>query len=260
MFDVAKFKHLLSTQWLGHDLRYFEQLDSTNTYAKQIPQKDISHGLVCLTDNQLKGRGQYERNWESRPNKNLTFTIVFTPAKAERLHVLTLTCALAALEEMENISGIDTCLKWPNDIILNGKKAGGLLTESVFSGNKLDRVLVGVGLNINQTEFSKSLERKATSLKKETKRDFVREKLLSSLLGRLEYKYRLWNTMDEGLLKSINRRLAGYGRWIRLMVNGEEKPGKRKLIGINEQGELLLLNEDADVETFTYEQIRLITD
>jgi len=260
LFDVAKFKQLLSTQWLGHDLRYFDQLESTNTYAKQIPRREISHGMICLTDNQLKGRGQYERNWESSPNQNLTFTIVFMPGKAERLHVLTLTCAIAAVEEFDNISGIDPCLKWPNDIILNGKKAGGLLTESVFSGNKLDRVLVGVGLNINQTKFSKNLEPKVTSLKKETNRDFVREELLSRLLGRLEYKYRLWNTMDEGLLKSINRRLAGYGRWIRLMVNGEEKPGKRKLIGINEQGELLLLNKDADVETFTYEQIRLITD
>lgn len=260
MFNVDRYKGALHTQWLGYEVLYFEELESTNSYLKQADADQIYHGTVCLTDHQTKGRGQYERNWVSSPGKNLTFTIAFMPSRAERLHVLTLACARAAVELIENRSDDQAFIKWPNDIVMNGKKVAGILTETVFSGNNLDRVLVGIGFNVNQKKFGKSLKESATSLRLETGSDFDREQLLADYMGLIEYYYRQWHRNETELLKSINQKIIGYGEWIALSVNGDDYSDKYKLLGVNERGELAVINKESEVETFSYEQIRLITD
>jgi len=260
LFDEDRYRKALKTQWLGYDFKYFEELESTSSYLKKLESDRISHGSVCLADHQTKGRGQYERNWESAPGMNLTFTMAFKPGRAERLHVLTLACARAMVELVETKAGKCASIKWPNDIYLDGGKVSGLLTETVFSGNSLDRVLLGIGLNVNQEQFGEPLAGTATSLSIETGRTFGRERLLADCLGLCEFYYGLWSRNETGLLKSINQKIIGYGQWIRLSVNGHDYDGKYKLIGINEKGELAVINKEAGVETFSYEQIRLITD
>lgn len=260
MFDVDHFKNVLHTQWLGHDFQYIEELESTNSYVKKIPDEEISHGKVCLADHQTKGRGQYERNWESTPEQNLTFTIALKPQRTERLHILTLACAGAIVELIEKETALKASIKWPNDVMVNDGKVGGLLTETVFSGNSLDRVVVGVGFNVNQEKFGKEIQKKATSLKMEDGHSFSREKLLAEYLGITEYCYGLWHKNDPQLLKSINQKIIGYGNWIHLSVNGDSRPDKYKLVGVNEKGHLTVINKESEVETFSHEQIRLITD
>lgn len=260
MFNVDQFNKILDTQWVGQDLRYFNKLDSTNSYLKKISCDEITQGMVCLADDQTKGRGQYERSWESSPGQNLTFTIAFKPGQAERLHVLTLACAYAATALIEHNTALKAFIKWPNDVLVNNRKVAGLLTETVFSGNKLDRVLVGIGLNINQEYFGDSLTEKATSLKLEHGTAFSREELLAEYLALIEYCYTRWHQNDTDLLRSINKKLVGYGKWINLSINGHSPSDKYKLLGINEKGQLTVINHDAEVKTFSYEQIRLITD
>ncbi|MDR8394058.1 biotin--[acetyl-CoA-carboxylase] ligase [Aliifodinibius sp. S!AR15-10] len=260
MFDVDQFKKALQTQWVGHEIRYFEKLESTNSHLKTISSDEISHGMICLADDQTKGRGQYERNWESMPGQNLTFTMVFKPGRAERLHVLTLACAYATAILIEKKTSLKAQIKWPNDLIVNRRKIAGLLTETVFSGNRLDRVLVGIGFNINQESFGKALDHKATSLKIEDGSTFEREKLLAEYLNFIEYCYTRWHQNDTELLRSINQKLIGYGEWITLSVNGQSSTDRYKLLGINEKGQLTVINQEAGVETFSYEQIRLIID
>lgn len=218
--------------------------------------------MICLTDKQTKGRGQYERNWESKPGKNLTFSLVFKPQITGRFHVLTMACALGIVEHLNEFVSDNpcACIKWPNDIILNDKKIAGLLTETVFSGNKLDRLVIGIGLNVNQEAFSAEVADTATSVFLERKEPVDRELLLSHLLSRIEYKYNLWHRKKRELLKTINRNIVGYGQWVGLKVNGKLKDEPFKLLGINEQGQLLMLNQDAEIESFSYEQIRLVTD
>lgn len=261
-FDLTAFEKNLSTQWLGQSVCYFEELDSTNSFAKSMATDEVQQGMVCLTDNQTKGRGQYERNWESKSGKNLTFSLVFRPQTSERFHVLTLACALAIVEQLNELIDENPCtsIKWPNDVMLNKKKIAGLLTESVFNGNKPDRLVVGVGLNVNQCNFSQEVSEKATSISLEKGKQISREKLLSDLLGRIEYKYSLWHRQKTDLLKSINQNIIGYGQWVGLKVNEEQRHGSYKLLGINEKGKLLLLNNDGGIESFSYEQIRLVTD
>lgn len=261
-FDVSLFRQQLDSQWLGHSVCYFEELESTNTYLKKISADEVEQGMLCLTDNQTRGRGQYERDWQSEPGENLTFSLALKPPSTERFHVLTLSCALALVEHLNNSlsENSSACIKWPNDVMFNDKKTAGLLTETVFSGNKFDRLVIGIGLNVNQTEFTDELEEKTTSIRKEIGKRINREKFLCDLLNRIEYKYNMWQRQQPDLLKSINRNVRGYGQWIGLKVDGEMREDTYKLLGIDETGQLLMLNHDGGIEKFSYEQIRLVTD
>jgi BirA family biotin operon repressor/biotin-[acetyl-CoA-carboxylase] ligase len=260
-FDIDLFQQKLSTQWLGQAICYVKKLESTNSYVKKMPLNEIVHGMLCLADNQTKGRGQYERKWESESGQNLTFSLVFRPTEQERFHVLTLACALAIVETLtELLSDAEVCIKWPNDVLINQKKVAGLLTETMFSGNELDRLVVGIGLNVNQEQFLSEVASGATSVKKVHGEFVARELLLSDLLSRIEYKYRLWERRQRDLMKSINRNIVGYGQWVGLQVNGALQDDAYKLLGINETGQLLMLNQDGGIESFSYEQIRIVTD
>lgn len=260
-FDIAAFQQQLSTQWLGHSFSYREELESTNSFVKSLSQEKLNHGLLCLTDNQTRGRGQYERKWESEPGLNLTFSLVFRPQTTERFHVLTLALALAIAEYINSVSkNSKATIKWPNDVMIDDKKIAGLLTETMFSGNTLDRLVIGIGLNVNQQKFSSIVEGKATSLELEQVNFDNRETLLCQLLKRMEHKFSLWHRQQQDLVKDINRNIIGYGHWVGLKINGIEQEETYKLLGINEQGQLLMLNHDGGIASFSYEQIRLITD
>lgn len=215
------------------------------------------HGAVILADYQTGGRGQYHRSWKVEPGQNLTFSLIFEPPKPERFSLLTLSCALAVAEVIDKHAGISTRLKWPNDILHENKKLSGILTETQFSGNKLERVVVGIGLNVNQNEFRDELKNKATSLRLEASKSFSREKLLAEILQKIEYRYRLWNEFNPDLVKQINRMMAGYGEWTQLSVNDEKLNGEYKFLGVNEAGALVALTRELDVRTFSYEQVRV---
>lgn len=260
MFNKHTYHQKLNTQWLGQTLLYFEELPSTSSYLKQLPSEKVAHGALCITDNQTRGRGQYERNWESDPAQNLTFTVAFKPTIPSRFHVLTMACAKAAVDLVRNEYALEACIKWPNDIMAEGRKIGGLLTETTFNGNRLDRLLVGIGLNINQTKFSDAIADKASSLKLLCGNSIERENFLADYLSRIEFEYSRWLRNKSDLLKEINQKIIGYGCWIKLAVNGDELAGKFKLIGINEQGQLTVVDSEGALQTFSYEQIRLVID
>lgn len=260
MFQLNAFKKLLTTQWLGHNMLYFEDLDSTNSYLKKLSEDEVSHGLLCLTDRQTRGRGQYDKSWESEPGENLTFTIAFKPRESGRFHIFTMVCAKAIVDEIEKEYGLKSYIKWPNDIYVDEKKIGGLLTESTFSGNKIDRLLVGIGLNVNQQTFPQHLKDKAASLKQLTGEELSREELLARILSRIEYGYARWHKRDHSLLKEINQKIEGYGQWVKLKIGDNIKPEPAKLLGINEGGQLAIINPEGEIETFSYEQIRIIAD
>ncbi|MCG2589140.1 biotin--[acetyl-CoA-carboxylase] ligase [Rhodohalobacter sulfatireducens] len=258
-FDVERFSHMLQTSWLGHEFIYLEKTDSTNSYLKKIPSRELIHGTVTLTDHQEKGRGQYERRWEAEPFKNLTFTIAFRPKLSDRFNLLSLAVAYSITEVLEEYLEDSVCLKWPNDILINGKKIGGLLTECTFNGSKPDRVLIGLGLNVGQTEFSNEINSIATSLKREANHSVEREELLNKILLSIENVYHRWHKQDEILKQDISKKILGYGEWVDIDVNGVVPNQKFKFIGVNSNGELLMLNEQLDVNKFIYEQVRIIT-
>jgi BirA family biotin operon repressor/biotin-[acetyl-CoA-carboxylase] ligase len=258
LFEIETYQKKLATRWLGQNLIYHPELDSTNTFMKNVDRKEVTHGQICITDFQKKGRGQYERNWEGGRGENLTFTIVFTPADAQRFPVLTLACARAVVAQIDKTIQQKASIKWPNDVYINQKKVTGILTESAFNGNSLDRLLVGIGINMNQVHFSDGVQEKATSLQRVSGEKINREKFLVELLSRIEYEYVLWLKQNTEQLKTINQKMIGYGEWVTLRVDGNILDNKYKLLGINEEGYLTGISKAGGLKIFSYEQIRVI--
>ena len=261
MFNTQHFEKALTTSWLGHNYFFFEELGSTNTYAKKMSRVDTLHGVLVLADSQTQGRGQYDRYWEAAPGENLTFSLVFEPQNASRLTVLALACALAVAQICsEEVQPEKALLKWPNDILVGGHKVGGVLTEAIFNGSVLERVIIGMGVNVNQASFSDKISGSTTSLSVTAQKKYSRERLLAHILTKIEYHYRLWANRDINLLKAINKSMIGYGLWTRLHVNGLQREGEYKFLGVNENGALVVLNKDLEVDTFSYEQVRISID
>lgn len=257
-FHVDEFKKNALTKWLGREFIYLKEVESTNSYLKRLPADQWSHGTVLLTDIQTAGRGQYEKSWISDPFRNLTFTIALKPEINSSLTLLTLGCASAVSDVLQRYCHEPIQIKWPNDIFVAGMKMGGILTESVFMGSRIERVLLGIGININQTEIKQLYSYNSCSLADLTQTEFTREGLLSECLQEIELMYENWLHLNPAMIKSIHSRLIGYGEWVKLQVYDELLPDTYKCIGVNEKGELLMLNEQLDVDKFSYEQVRIV--
>ena len=257
-FHVDEFKKNSLTEWLGRDFIYLNEVESTNTYLKRLPSDQLGHGTVLLTDNQTAGRGQYEKSWISDPCKNLTFTIALKPEINVSLTLLTLGCASAVSDVLQKYSPNPLRIKWPNDIFVNDKKLAGILTESVFMGNRIERVLIGIGININQTEIQQLNSYSSCSLTDLSTVKFTKEELLNECLHEIELMYEKWVHSSPVMIKSINSKLIGYGEWVKIQVYNELLPDSFKCLGVNDKGELLMLNEQLDVDKFSYEQVRIV--
>lgn len=180
----------LETDFLGKKIEYFENIDSTHNYVKKLPDEKLENGMIILAENQTSGVGTHGRKWHTEKGKNLTFNIVLIPncdiKKIEKLTIVIAKCIVRSLEKLYNIK---TNIKEPNDIILNGKKLAGILTESISQGKIIKKIYIGIGINVNQEFFNDEIEKIATSLKKEFKKDFSKTLILKSFLEIFEKEY-----------------------------------------------------------------------
>jgi BirA family biotin operon repressor/biotin-[acetyl-CoA-carboxylase] ligase len=260
-FNVELFKSTLSTAWLGQEFLHLDRVDSTNSYLKNVPDGELRHGTVLLTDHQTGGRGQYKKQWHSGANKNLTFTIAFRPERADRMPLLTLSCANAVSSVLDTYSKSPVKLKWPNDLIIDDQKLGGILTECIFLGNKPDRILIGIGLNIYSNGYDGIQLDSAVCLEEVCREavDIGREHLLSGCLESIEEAYSEWADKYTDLHKKVSKRLMGYGNWVNISIDGVREKGSFKFLGVNAEGEPIALNEELDVNTFKHGQVRIHT-
>lgn len=257
-FHVDEFKKNSLTEWLGREFIYLNEVESTNSHLKGLPADQLSHGTILLTDNQTAGRGQSDKRWISDPYKNLTFTLALKPDINSSLTLLTLGCASAISDVLQRYCHDPIRIKWPNDIFVAGMKIGGILTESVFMGSRIERVLIGIGINIKQTEIKELNSYKSCSLAELSHTTFTRENLLNECLQEIEFMYENWLHSNPVMIKSIHSRLIGYGEWVKIQVYDELLPDTYKCLGVNDKGELLMLNEQLDVDKFSYEQVRIV--
>lgn len=258
MFNISSFNRLLQTGWLGRRFWYFQTLESTNRYLQDLPANRLSQGLICLTDNQTVGKGQFGRKWLSDANDNLTFTIVLKPARNFGLQLISLAVMYALKKSLDSMFPMDCQVKWPNDLLISGKKAAGLLTECRYNGKKLDRVYLGLGLNVNQSRFPEEISEHATSVIHHTGGQPVdRALLLAVFLNTLEPVLGQAEDGDRDLIRNINRSIQGYGQWVSLSVDGIREETPVKILGVNEFGFLMVLTANDEVKIFTHEQIRI---
>ena len=187
----------LDTARFGQSMRGAETVGSTNTMAAAWAREGAPDGSVVVTEYQSKGRGRHGRTWDAQRGKNLMFSVVLRPAlAADRLGLITIAASVAVAEAIDAfLTGHEAALKWPNDVLLEGRKTCGMLLESSLSGAQTaqavtaEAVVLGVGLNVNQTDFPESLADTATSLHLTTGRSVPRAPLFARLLQRLEARY-----------------------------------------------------------------------
>jgi BirA family biotin operon repressor/biotin-[acetyl-CoA-carboxylase] ligase len=181
----------LQTQFIARRLHAYDTVSSTNDVAKALALKGAQEGTVIIAETQTGGRGRMDREWFS-PNGGLWFSIILKPkAKAKEVSKITLTVGLAIAKALKRQFNLNVELKWPNDVLINGKKVCGILLESVTYGEAVKIVVVGVGLNANISlaKFPRYIRDSLTSLKEEMKKDVALEPLLCEVLYHIECEY-----------------------------------------------------------------------
>lgn len=178
----------LRTRILGRKILYFNSLASTMDMAMQLGLKGTSEGAVILAETQAKGRGRLGRTWFSPKYKGIYLSLILRPKiSPEKAPVLTLLTAVSICEAIKEAVGLEAKIKWPNDILLEGKKLGGILTELNAEVDEINFVVIGIGLNVNNDK--KSLISGAISLKEQKKESVSRLALLQEILRRIEANY-----------------------------------------------------------------------
>jgi BirA family biotin operon repressor/biotin-[acetyl-CoA-carboxylase] ligase len=188
MFDLEKFDLKLNTDVIGRNFIYAEAVPSTNTELLTGSKIYKNHGTVLLAEKQTDGKGRKNRAWYSDDQLNLTFSILITESKylKKKVNLLNFIASLALAASVENLYQLKTDLKWPNDVLIDDKKVAGILIESTSKGSKIERLVIGIGLNVNQIAFQRKFTTEPTSLKKELGHPVDREKTLAEILNNIE--------------------------------------------------------------------------
>jgi BirA family biotin operon repressor/biotin-[acetyl-CoA-carboxylase] ligase len=236
---------MISNLFVGHNVIPLTKVDSTNNYARQLLRDKMPvDGTVIVANEQTDGRGQRENLWLSVPGLNLTCSYIFKPAflAAKNQFLLSATVALAVLDVATEILGEgDIRIKWPNDILVDGRKIAGILIENSLRGITLDSSIVGIGLNVNQMIFEDKLN--ASSFKLITGIDFELDSVLNLMNVHLEKRYlQIREGRNESVLSQFNRNLFGINEERALTVNGIKE--QVRIQGARPSGELQLEHSD----------------
>jgi BirA family biotin operon repressor/biotin-[acetyl-CoA-carboxylase] ligase len=221
-------------------IHHFYKIGSTNTAAMAAAAEGASEGSVFLAEEQTAGRGRGAHSWESARSVGVYCSVVLRPAlPPSEVLVLALAAGLAvraAIEQVDTRVSID--LKWPNDVLIAGKKVCGILTEMNAEATRVRYIVAGIGINVNQASFSKELEGDATSLRLATGSEWSRVELAAALLKSLDREYRLLVEQPDAR-RSILRRFAEQSSWVRgkqvrVEENGTRVEGTTE--GLDERG------------------------
>lgn len=246
-------------QLIGCKVIHFDEIDSTNTYAKKIAYEGCPHGTVVIAERQLSGRGRVGREWKSDNPEGLWFSIVLRPdMEPEQAQLITLAASVAVVEAISETAGIICGIKWPNDIILNSCKLGGILTELSAELGHINYVVVGIGININHNTgtFDDEIKKTAISLKQDANRDFSRVEILSSLMTGFESIYNLLiagNTNE--IISRWNRSSVTLGKEIRITAKNVEYIGIAESITAN--GRLIVRCNDGETREISAGEIQV---
>lgn len=231
----------LDTKFIGRDIRYFDCVDSTNRIAKELAV-DVAEGTVVISEEQTAGKGRIDREWISPKNKGIWMSIVLKPQlEPSKLSKITQIGAVAIYEALENLH-IKSEIKWPNDILISGKKVAGILTEMGAELNRINYIVMGIGINVNVDEknFPTELQDKASSIKIEEGKYISRKALAANILNEFEKHYIDFkeNGDIKKAVKILNDNSSLIGKEVRVINWNNERVGKA--LEINCNGELVV--------------------
>ncbi|HOI29758.1 MAG TPA: biotin--[acetyl-CoA-carboxylase] ligase [Melioribacteraceae bacterium] len=238
MFNIEEFDIKLDTEFIGRNFIYSDEVESTNSTL--LSSKEFGqNGTVLLAEHQTKGRGRKERIWISNSGQNLTFSILLKEDfKEKKINLINLGSSLAVAQALENLFQLNVELKWPNDVLVDKKKISGILLESTSKGNKINKVVVGVGINVNQPNFPGKFDIQPTSIRKEFKSIVSRERVLSEVLNLFEDIVDIWKKDPEKILNDWRNRCKLIGERIKIIEEDKIRTGIFN--DIDEDGFLIL--------------------
>jgi BirA family biotin operon repressor/biotin-[acetyl-CoA-carboxylase] ligase len=252
VFDLAELEAVLAGTVFADKLHFSPVTDSTNSDALNAARQGAPHGSVYFADEQRAGRGRGDHAWHSAAGDGLYVSVILRPQfPAARLPLLPLAVGLAAAEAIRAVSGVAIDLRWPNDLLIASRKAGGILVEAKNSDGLVDFAVVGIGINVHQSSFDSELDTAATSLDMEAGRRISRQELLVSLLKSLEHE--ALGLADAAATTTIPARVEQASTWIcarRVEVHGPQSC-MGVTAGLDEHGFLLVVTESGLVSVQT---------
>ncbi|MBV8159658.1 MAG: biotin--[acetyl-CoA-carboxylase] ligase [Acidimicrobiia bacterium] len=223
------------------DVRRFDELDSTNRYLIEQARAGAPEGVVAVADHQSAGRGRLDRSWEAPAGSALLVSVLLRPELLPtHVHSTTMATAIAASDACDEVAGFRPLLKWPNDIVVGARKLGGLLAEAELSGDAVDAVVVGMGLNLNWDRPPPGLEDIAIAASEVVGHPVDRDAVLDHFLDRLEEHYSAlvepggWR----GTLLNYRRLSSTLGQDVRVELAGESFTGRA--VEVTGEGHLLV--------------------
>ncbi|MGX9807344.1 biotin--[acetyl-CoA-carboxylase] ligase [Exiguobacterium acetylicum] len=188
----------LTTSRLGQQILHFDELDTTQRIAHEQAQQQAAEGTLVVCDHQTNGRGQLGRTWHEAKNKGIAMSLLVRPdVPMHQAGQLTLVAGIALAKTLRSLDTPVT-IKWPNDILIHGRKVAGILTEMQTEADRISSVIIGIGINVHHQQFSEGIENRATSLAKETGQSFRRAEVVGRFLNQFELLYTQWLELGFG--------------------------------------------------------------
>jgi BirA family transcriptional regulator, biotin operon repressor / biotin---[acetyl-CoA-carboxylase] ligase len=239
----------LKTEFIGRAIHYEEVVDSTQKIAHVLSNEDAPEGTVVVAEQQTAGRGRLNRSWESPKHSGIWMSIILRPKiMPQRAPQLTLLAAVAVVQAIQDLTNVNCEIKWPNDILINGKKLVGILTELQSEPDRIKAVIIGIGINANQDEsdFPEWIQNTATSIALESGRKINRAELMQVIFKKIEKLYA--DYLKHGF-KVIKLLWESYAISIGQNIVAKTLNGsiKGKALGINEDGVLLVEGSDGKI-------------
>ena len=236
-------------EWFAGDIYFYHEIGSTNDECKKLAEEGAKHGTLVVAEKQTKGKGRRGRSWESPKGTGIWMTLLLRPdIEPYNSSGLTLVTAMAINKAVQEITGLDAKIKWPNDIVVNGKKVTGILTEMSAQPEMINYIVIGIGINVNTEEFPEDIAKTASSLKIESGKTIKRSSIIA-LFGKYfeQYYAEYIKTQDMSLLiDEYNKELINVDRQIKVLAKENSYTGIAK--GINRHGELIVETENKELK------------
>ncbi len=237
-------QHLLKAYGLFDEIFVYDTIDSTNKQAKRIAMEGRVTSALLLSDEQTLGIGRRGRIWVSQPGTGIYMSLLLKPAiKPINAAMLTLVTGLAVCKAISQVTQLDCQIKWPNDLVINGKKISGILTEMSSEVDFINYVVIGIGINVNNEAFDETIEAVASSLKLQGGMTYSRKEIVLKIIQEFECLYRTF-ILEESLafiLEDYNQRCVTVGKKVKIEIKGETVLAEA--LRVSQEGGLVVRNE-----------------
>lgn len=248
------------TKVIGRDIRVFQETTSTNDVIEKLARDNVKEGVVVFAESQTKGRGRLGRRWVSPSRKGLWFSVLLRPdLRPQETTQLTVAGATALRRALQAGTGLKAKIKWPNDILINGKKAAGILTELSAELDRVKHIILGIGVDVNLTvaDFPAELRKLATSLRIETGKTVPRADLAVEILRELDHDYaRVCAGKFESVANEWEEHCATIGHSVTIQVGERRVHGRAE--SLDDDGALLLRTQYGRLERITAGELTVV--